>query len=314
MKKSLAIIALALAGTSAFAQDLTSKKGEPILPETGDWSIGIDATPFLEYAGNFFGKTASNTAPTFNFLGNQVITGKYFIDAKTAIRANLRIGFNNSTQRSQVDDRSLSAANVPVYPTVMPTVENKWKTSNSNVGLSVGIEKRKGKTRLQGYYGGEVGFMISSSRDKFTYGNALNPVPTATTDPAVTVDPADGFTGSSNLITPPTSGVIGTGRVTDRKNGTVFAFGVRGFVGVEYFVLPKISLGGEFGWALGFATGGKTTTKIESVGNGGTPANPNIEVGNTEVKGSKQGQFHLDNDNANSFFGASGSIRLNFYF
>ena len=70
MKKSITILAFAFGITGAFAQDLTSKKGEPILPEAGDWAIGIDATPFLNYAGNFFGKTTNNNAPTFNFFTN----------------------------------------------------------------------------------------------------------------------------------------------------------------------------------------------------------------------------------------------------
>jgi len=35
MKKSVLGLALAFGVSSAFAQDLTSKKGEPILPEVG---------------------------------------------------------------------------------------------------------------------------------------------------------------------------------------------------------------------------------------------------------------------------------------
>src|SRR5688500_10229821 len=99
MKKSITMLALAFGVTSTFAQDLTSKKGEQILPEAEDWSIGIDATPFLEYMGNFFGKTSPNAAPTFNFLNsNQTITGKYFTEATMAYRASLRIGFGSVTQ------------------------------------------------------------------------------------------------------------------------------------------------------------------------------------------------------------------------
>ena len=79
MKKSIALVAMAFGVTSAFAQDLTSKKGEPFLPEAGDYAIGIDATPFLNYAGNFFGTGAANVAPTFDFHNtNYVITGKKF--------------------------------------------------------------------------------------------------------------------------------------------------------------------------------------------------------------------------------------------
>ena len=46
MKKTIVLVALAFGSISVSSQDLTSKKGEPILPEAGDWGIGIDATPF----------------------------------------------------------------------------------------------------------------------------------------------------------------------------------------------------------------------------------------------------------------------------
>lgn len=320
MKKSLTILALAFGVTGAYAQDLTSKKGEPILPEAGDWSIGVDATPFLDYMGNFFGKSANNTAPTFNFLNtNQTITGKYFAAAQTAYRASVRIGFGGTTIRQMVEDRFQTQVNnaspTNNFPTVNPMKENEWKHSTSNIGLSAGIEKRKGKTRLQGFYGAELGFNISSSKDKFTYGNALNPLSaaTSTSNPVVDVDNDDSFGGSANNVyTAPTAGGP-LGRVTERKNGTTFSFGVRGFIGVEYFVLPKISLGGEFGWGLGLATQGKSKTTMESIGNTGG-AGANDQTGTTTIESSKNGGFRLDTDNTNSIFGPSASLRLNFHF
>jgi hypothetical protein len=47
MKKSVFMIALAFGVSSAFAQDLTSKKGEPILPEAEDWAISMDARSYF---------------------------------------------------------------------------------------------------------------------------------------------------------------------------------------------------------------------------------------------------------------------------
>ncbi len=311
MKKTITILALAFGVTGAYAQDLTSKKGEQILPEAEDWSIGVDATPFLNYMGNFFGKSAANSAPTFNFLNsNQTITGKYFVEAQKAYRASLRIGLGNQTEKNTVIDRAFVPAATNTYPSTNPTKENVWKQSSTNIGLAVGMEKRKGKTRLQGYYGAEVGIGFSSSKDKFTYGNKLDA--TSTTAP-VSVDPDDSFGGASNVVTnvPFVPGVIGNARITERKNGATFSFGVRGFVGAEYFVLPKISIGGEFGWGLGFVSGGKTTTKYESIGNTGAGAN---QVGISTVTEAGRGSFALDTDNANSLFGPSGSIRLNFHF
>ena len=49
MKKSILAVAVLLGTSATFAQDLTSKKGETYLPESGDWSISIDATPLLGY-------------------------------------------------------------------------------------------------------------------------------------------------------------------------------------------------------------------------------------------------------------------------
>ncbi|MCB0380481.1 MAG: hypothetical protein KDD24_04440 [Flavobacteriales bacterium] len=61
MKKRLLFVAAIFAATATFAQDgLTSKKGEAYLPEAGDWAIGIDANPFLNYAGNLFNGNTGN--------------------------------------------------------------------------------------------------------------------------------------------------------------------------------------------------------------------------------------------------------------
>lgn len=317
MKKSIALVALAFGVTNAFAQDLTSKKGEPYLPEAGDWAIAVDATPFLNYAGNFFGKTANNNAPTWDFFTTaQTITGKYFVDAQTAYRGSVRIGLNSTTERINVADRlkAASAGTTTGFPTSGSEVENVWKRSNTVIGLAAGIEKRKGKTRLQGYYGGEAGIYLDTQKDKFTYGNALS----ATTTPSlnVNVDADDSFVGSNNLSTTVNiPGMTADGaRATEVKRGTIFSFGVRGFIGAEYFILPKMSLGGEFGWGLGLSTQGKSTSNYESVGNATNPSTGSNVVGTTTIEGAKQGGFSLDTDGNNSIFGPTGSLRLNFHF
>lgn len=308
MKKIITTIALAVTFT-AFAQDgLTSKKGEPILPEAGDWAIGIDATPFLDYAGNFFGKQNNNTAPTWNFQSwNSMILGKYFVEANKAYRAGIRLGFESTTTRKMVLDRTSNPSTHTVFPTADPMVENTWKRSERNIGLTGGLEIRKGKTRLQGYYGGEVGLYLAGGKDKFTYGNALAP----TASYPVNVDIIDdAFAGAGNVTsTPPIQGVIGDARATEIKWGSTFGFGLRGFIGAEYFILPKMAIGGEFGWGLLFSSTGKSKTTWESVGN---PSNPT--VGTTTIEGSKSGFFGIDTDNYNNLFGPAASLRLTLHF
>ena len=296
MKKSVLALAMAFGVTSAFAQDLTSKKGEPILPEAGDWAISADATPFLNYAGNMFGKTANNVAPSFNFLtGNNVIVGKYFKDEKTAYRAGINLGFGTQSQTNL-----LNKDNEVVAAGAQPTkVTDKTSISTTGIGLTAGIEKRKGKTRLQGYYGAEAGIYIGSTHTKNTYGNAFGTnAPGTSTSPTSTTWSGTSVTGT---------GAVGS-RTTDMKSGATFQFGVRGFVGVEYFVLPKISLGGEFGWGIGLQTQGAAQVTTESLN---TTSNGSTTVTN---KGGKSTTFNIGTDNKNSIFGPTGSIRVNFYF
>jgi hypothetical protein len=322
MKKSLTLLALALGISTSFAQELKSKKDEMILPEAGDWGLAIDADPFLRYAGNFFGKTTTNNAPTFNFFTNaQTITGRYFTDAQTAYRGSLRIGLGGSTMRNMVDDvlktKAAASSTATGWPAPAGQVENVWKQSNTTIGLAAGMEMRRGKTRLQGYYGGEVGIYVNMMKDKFTYGNGL----ASTTTPSLNVDvtSADDFTVANtygnvgnNVGSPNLPGLTAAGaRVTERKYGTTFSFGLRGFIGAEYFILAKMSIGGEFGWGLGMTSTGKTTTTWEGVGDNGGGT---FTVGSASIETSKKGNWALDTDGKNSVWGPTGTLRLNLYF
>ncbi len=315
MKKSIALVALAFGVTSAFAQDLTSKKGEPILPEAGDYMIGIDANPFLNYAGNFFGKNdlagAGNVAPTWNFLNNGVngtnmIVGKYFKDANTAYRVGIRLGINNQTTKSEIADLSSTA---PTFPTLPTMKEDVYKNSNKAIGITVGLEKRKGKTRLQGFYGADFMLWGSSQKEKYTYGNTIDV--NSTTGLAV-VSAANTTNFGSNLTTIAGSGAT-SGRVTEKKTGNGLGIGLRAFIGAEYFILPKISIGGEFGWGIGFMTGGKTSTTVQSSQAGA----PNL-LGDITKEVKNGASFALDTDLNNSTTGSilapSASLRLNLHF
>ena len=308
MKKSVSVLGLALAFgvSSAFAQDLTSKKGEPILPEAGDWAVSVDATSFLSYAKSFIGAGAGASAPTFDFLGNHnVIMGKYFKDEKTAYRGGLNIGFGNTSVSNNVDQDHIYS----VTPgSIKAQVTDKQKTSTTGIGLSAGIEKRKGKTRLQGYYGAEAFIYIGSSTTKTTYGNAIS-------DSTGTANSTTGFSSVGSTINTATNAVVSS-RQTQYKSGTNFQFGVRGFIGVEYFVLPKMSLGGEFGWGIGISTwgAGQTSTEASYLKTGAPAATPYASSVNTVKSPGNSSTFVIGTDNKNSAFGPTGSLRLNFYF
>ena len=313
MKKSIALVALAFGVSSAFAQDLTSKKGEPFLPEAGDYMIGIDANPFLNYLGNFFGKTVANTAPTFNFMnGNRMIIGKYFKDATTAYRLGIRIGLDNKTTKNYLNDVTEAPG---AYPTLPTKIEDSWKHGQTNIGLMVGIEKRKGKTRLQGFYGADFMIFGSTTKDKYVYGQNVDGTTVGLT--GVTPGPlgnTSSFNGGANVGANAIIGVNGqtSGRVASKTVGNGLGFGLRAFIGAEYFILPKISIGGEFGWGVGFMTGGKTKTTVESIG-GAAPANTSVTQ-TVKNGGHLVLDTDLNNTSTGSILAPSASLRLNLHF
>ncbi len=287
MKKVIFTLMIALFAVAAVTAqeptDLTSKKGVPILPEKGDYAIGVDAVPFFKYFGNMFNGQTSNASPTFDFTAPTPFTiyGKYFKDANTAYRAFVRVGYNSETFK-HLTNQDGSTAIPPA------TVEDKMTRSNMAINLGVGLEKRRGAGRVQGFYGAEAGLMINNPYTaKYTYGNALS----ATTG-----------TWWDFKAVPPQTQQNTTARPLKETAGMEFGLGVRAFVGVEYFFAPKISLGGEFGWGIGFLTQGKGSVETE-VWDVATTA---VKTITTDIAGGSK--FRVDTDNL------SGSINLLFYF
>ena len=331
MKKSIALLALAFGVTGAFAQDLTSKKGEPILPEAEDWAIGVDANPFLRYAGNFIGGNGLNAAPTFtNYGANQTIVAKKFIDAQNAYRVTFRLGMKNQSFKHEVLQPVASTSAAVNFPTKATTVEDKASSSNSFIGIGVGKEMRKGKTRLQGFYGAEVFIWYSSSKQKFKYANSLTQQNAlATLDPDVDANQTAYNTdwNAQAAATFTTTNLGGAGsvanitgvsssRMLSRKPGGQFGLGVRAFIGAEYFVMPKISIGGEFGWGVGLAMNMKSKTVYEAEGLDAAGNETKQEITVT----AKQGMTFLLDTDANATNSAtynlapSATLRLNFHF
>ncbi len=280
--------------TIAFAQTppdntsetvLLSKKGEPILPEAKDWALSVDASPFLTYTGKLLSTTGAD-APAVNSLANYPLTigGKYFTSAKRAYRARVRIGIASQTVNNSVVDNQNTTLDT-VY------IKDSRKSSSTNVTLAFGKEFRKGKTRLQGFYGGEGIIGISTGKSIYTYGNTfsnLNVSPTST-----------------DFVTPTSLGYASApanSRIQSESNGTGIKVAARGFVGAEYFIFPKMSIGVEFGFSLMYfnQNDGKLSSESWDAAAG--------SVKNKTLAKSGSKGFGIDNDNS------GGSIMLNFHF
>lgn len=247
MKKKVLFVASIFLATATFAQDgLTSKKGEAYLPEAGDWALGFDGTPFLDYAGNMFNGTTGNSVNA-TWVGNtpaMTIYGKYFKDESTAYRAKLRIGFGSMTQKNTFDTSTT---------TLTGEITDEMKSSYFNLTLGGGIEKRKGNTRIQGFYGGEMLISLGSSSTEYTYADQS------------TGSIAAGNVHLATYTTNFTTGATTTGGERDLKvaNGSTFQLGLRGFIGVEWFVAPKVSVAAEYGWGLRMMSQGDSETDTE---------------------------------------------------
>lgn len=238
------------------------------LPEAGDVTIGVNAVPFLNYLGNMFGKTEKNKinpekiggVPAVPGLDNPTMSifGKYFLTDQTALRLNVGIGINSITQSQYVTDDA-AAVNDPLSQDV---VEDTYKYRNSGMSVAVGYEWRRGSKRLQGYWGGQAILAYSNSKHFFGYGNAItevNQIPTAFAydkntseyDYSVWGVPENlpDINGNGNIddgdLPIDNKNVGNNSRLLMQSDGRSWTYGLGGFVGVEYYIAPKISIGCE---------------------------------------------------------------------
>lgn len=279
--------------------ELVSKKGFKILPEAGDIALGVDFAPFINTL-NFMGGTS--TGPKMSFGDGLSIFGKYYATDNFAFRVKLAINHVANSERGYVIDQSI------IGPGDGDLVMDEATFSYSRFSFGLGFEKRRGHGRLQGYYGADLFFELSDGGSGKANSNFS----------AEYANPYDAF-----HIDPSTSDFINGGstenpkRFTEINQGYAMGFGVRGFIGVEYFIAPKISIGGEVGWGVAYQMGfdGSTTTeewynqsvRTTTVENGGLP--DQFIVGTT---GSTQGFF--ENNGYNTWLGLNGNINIIFHF
>jgi hypothetical protein len=280
--------ALMLQTSVASAQEtMENKNGQEILPQAGDIGLGVNAVPILNFVGNTFNGNSNNTYIGQNKfvsnLGNNVIFGKYMLSSSTALRAHLRVGINSTTVRNYVYDDTKNSPD--------SLVTDQVRINNSQYILGAGYEMRRGFGRLRGFYGAEVflGYARNNQRT-YQYGNAfgaINAAPTSTT-----------FDFNGNVQS---EGSDAERLVNSRQGGT-FSIGVRPFIGFEYYFAPRIAIGTEFGWGLGYSATAKGTSSVEFF----EATSGNVLQNTIPVQG--RGSWNIDTDNFN------GALFLMFYF
>lgn len=279
---------LLLNASVASAQDnLENKNGQEILPQAGDIGLGVNAVPILNFVGNTFNGNTNNTFIGQNKfvsnLGQNVIFGKYMLSNNTALRAHIRVGHTTFNNRNYVVDDTKNNPD--------SLISDYISVKNTQVIVGAGYEMRRGFGRLRGFYGGELflGYGSFNQRD-YTYGNVFGPLNAAPTSTAWD------FNGNAQSEGPDAE------RVTQVRNGGTFTIGVRPFIGFEYYFAPRIAIGTEFGWGIGYSVTGKGNTLSEYY----ESTSGNVIQLESPVEGNNR--WNIDTDNFN------GALFLMFYF
>ena len=227
------------------AQEIKSSKGEKYLPEANDWAIGFNADGIFSYVGNSFNGNTGNASPfvTYNNGNFGTFIGKKFLTDQKALRviANLEAGSITNTNPTVTGTPSTNG-------TTTTTIKSSGEVSKSGFGLTAGLGKewRKGKTRLQGFYGADILLTLRSFSTKTISTvevTAVNTAPASTTVNTFTTD-------------------------TVNKAGFIFGVGAQGFLGAEYFIFPKIAIGAQYTYGVNLFFNGRQNTTTTSTATG----------------------------------------------
>lgn len=280
---------------------LTAQDEKDYLPQAGDLAVGIDMQPVYGFFGNIANGDVGNGLGQFGGedpfgMTGISIMGKYMLDKTTALRVN--VGINKDVIKTY----SYSREDKPILSQENPLSEAKVEDLNkSNIAaysIAAGIEFRKGKNRIQGYLGADLVFGLEKQRYQFSYGNILTDVNQMPTRTNYNNAPG-GFPGAPNI-----ANVTYWSRTyaTESYMSNILA-GVAGRVGVEYFIVPKLSFGGEVSLLIGERFQKLAYTKSE----GYNPTTAQVET-HTELMRPASRQFHIGTEDL------GGKLFMMFYF
>jgi len=205
--------------------------------EKGNWSLTFSAMPTFDWFGNALNGTEGNMYDTEGHLLDQWNTNGVMIKNANGVNGMSRfyVGINASSMmmtNEVFDDLSTSPNDL---------VTDSKLISSTTVALGYGLERFRGdKFRLK--YG--VDFMVlygTGNNTSFIYGNSfgdgnLAPITTVWNETTVMTEAPQ------------------ASRIASSKSGSQLGLGASPFVGAEYFLKEKFSLGIEFHLATSLNT------------------------------------------------------------
>jgi hypothetical protein len=222
-------------GFVAFAQDETETYGKPskgdseYLSQAGDIGLGIDGTPFFDYFGNMFNGTTNNSLN----LGTNTLYFRYFLADDAAVRIMLGIRTIHNVSKYYVQDD----AAVFVNPLSREQLVDRRTYFGNGYAISAGYQMFRSYKKLRGFFGADLGYTFTKDKYVYEYGNQMtevNPAPTSYYWGNVSERPLEYNYGANQNI----------------------SLGI--FTGAEYYFLPKVCIGAEFGLTSGISFTGQS--------------------------------------------------------
>lgn len=227
MKHILTILtAIALCSLPFTAQ---AQSEEDYLPKAGDLGLSVSANPLSQIAT---GVPFTSTQPLVS------IAGKYMVSDKSALFLNVGWIYNYNHNNYYANDDAALYLDPFSRAKVIDTRENQI----TGLNVSFGGERRIGKGKVQGVFGGGIMYAFSYYDIRYSYGNAIT---------SINQQPTNGFTdiyGNNDGSDVPSPNVPGVSyqRYLNKFNTTPTHYiGLTGYAGVEWFVAPKVSVGAK---------------------------------------------------------------------
>jgi len=230
-------------------------------------------TDYLPKAGTIALGASANIANIFTNFGDAVkvpsLSIQLYVGSKTAVRGTFGIDYANNLDKFYVRDDAAYVLN----PLSNVQVVDTKKVLGNNYNTSLAIQQFFGETKLRGFIGLQGLYLAGSSKTNNTYANpmnAMNPFPSSYNGAYTS------YNGSNSA----------NQRTLEVNISSTYSIGGGIIAGFEYFVLPRLSIGGEMSLNAIYSHTGQASTKSETLVNGEvltidqavSPGSTNLEI------------------------------------
>ncbi len=242
--KRLTLLALVVCLISSLnAQD--SMRFEKYYPHTGDWGISFSASPFINFVGNlirvgsdhnFYNPLKLSFSPT---LIHMVSNNKARIYS---------LNYYGTHETHFYDAKVYIEDPLETHTFEYYTVKDKLTVDFYRIKAGIGTQWRKGKGRFQLYYGYLFNLTyVFGPKAKFTPGYDFSSIDTVETVYSMSINIVPESDYSNFDIDPDFIGykVRSGQRNLSISYGGGVGLGATAIMGVDFFVLPKIAVGGN---------------------------------------------------------------------